>query len=74
MGSEMCIRDSDTTMPSGKECTAADNLYTEADPEVLAPRCFVYWSPTLHCGLRNTKKLTGSDFISNIKKVYLHNF
>ena len=29
---------------------------------------------SLHCGLRYTKKLTGSDFISNIKKVYLRNF
>ena len=29
---------------------------------------------TLHCGLRNTKKMTGSDLISNIKKVYLRNF
>ena len=28
----------------------------------------------MHCGLRYTKKLTGSDFISNIKKVYLRNF
>ena len=29
--------------------------------------------PSLHCGLRYTKKLTGSDFISNIKKVYVRN-
>ena len=28
---------------------------------------------SVHCGLRYTKKLTGSDFISNIKKVYLRN-
>ena len=28
----------------------------------------------LHCGLRYTKKLTDSDSISNIKKVYLRNF
>ena len=28
----------------------------------------------LHCGLRYTKKLSGSDFISNIKKMYLRNF
>ena len=31
-------------------------------------------APPLHCGLRYTKKLRGSDFISNIKKVYLRNF
>ena len=28
----------------------------------------------MHCGLRYTKKLTGSDVISNIKKMYLRNF
>ena len=31
-------------------------------------------SGLVHSGLRNTKKLTGSDFISNIKKVSLRNF
>ena len=29
---------------------------------------------TVHFGLRYNKKLTGSDYISNIKKVYLRNF
>lgn len=28
--------DCDTTMPSGKECTADNNLYTEADPEACS--------------------------------------
>ena len=28
----------------------------------------------LHCGLTYTKKLIGSDFISNIKNVFLRNF
>ena len=33
--------------------------------------CIIQDMRSSHCGLRYTKKLTGSDFISNIKKVYL---
>ena len=54
---------------SAEECCAKECFEEEYSVE----ECYVE-KCSVHCCLSYIKKLTGSDFISNIKKVYLRNF
>ena len=58
----------------GDPPTHTPHTHTSISPTTLTTLTSISHCPTNHCGLRYTKKLTGSDFISNIKKVHLRNF